>query len=95
MQYKKQLLLIHRPRPYASEFDFVLRVSLYFVETIRRSLSIPLQISKFQRQRVVEFQKALILYAEAKIKTARDISALIAKDISTLKQMEFSSSASE
>ncbi|XP_038067949.1 sorting nexin-5-like [Patiria miniata] len=48
------------------------------------------EITKFHRQRVVEFQKALILYAEAKIKTARDISALIAKDLSTLKQMEFS-----
>ena len=48
-----------------------------------------LQISKFHQQRVVEFQKALILYAEAKIKTARDVAALLAKDLSTLKQMDF------
>ena len=56
---------------------------------------ISIQISNFQRQRVVEFQKALILYAEAKIKTACDISALIAKDLSTLKQMELSKGTSQ
>ncbi|XP_077984251.1 sorting nexin-5-like [Glandiceps talaboti] len=44
------------------------------------------EIVKYHRDRVLAFQKALILYAEAKIKTARDTYALLARDLKKLKE---------
>ncbi|XP_033113795.1 sorting nexin-5-like [Anneissia japonica] len=46
------------------------------------------EIAKFHHQRTLDFQKSLILYAEAKVKAARDVYALLAKDLSTIKQMD-------
>lgn len=43
------------------------------------------ELQTYNRQRVVEFQKSLVLYAEANIKTARDMYALLAKDLSEIK----------
>ena len=45
------------------------------------------QIAQYHRQRVSEFQKSLILYAEAQVKTGRDLVALLAKDMSTIQQL--------
>ncbi|XP_030828347.1 sorting nexin-5 isoform X3 [Strongylocentrotus purpuratus] len=43
------------------------------------------ELQVYNHQRVIEFQKSLVLYAEANIKTARDMYALLAKDLSEIK----------
>ncbi|XP_071486770.1 sorting nexin-5-like [Diadema antillarum] len=45
------------------------------------------ELQNYNRQRVVEFQKSLVVYAEANIKTARDAYALLAKDLSEMKHI--------
>ncbi|XP_006813466.1 sorting nexin-6-like [Saccoglossus kowalevskii] len=46
------------------------------------------EIVHYHTERVLEFQKALILYAEAKIKTARDTYALLARSMNKLKEVD-------
>ncbi|XP_070559662.1 sorting nexin-6-like [Ptychodera flava] len=53
------------------------------------------EIVKYHRERVLAFQKALILYAEAKVKTARDTYALLARDLKKLKEMDSGDSAAD
>lgn len=55
-------------------------------------LSLSLQLDQYKKQRIIDFQKALVLYAEAKVKTARDAYALLAKDLSSIKTMELDGS---
>lgn len=50
------------------------------------------ELSQYKKQRIIDFQQALVLYAEAKIKTARDAYALLAKDLSSIKTMEMDGS---
>lgn len=47
-----------------------------------------LQIMTFKKQQVLAFQDALCLFGEAKVKTARDTYALLAKSLLLFKQME-------
>ena len=42
----------------------------------------------YNRQRLLAFEEALSSFAEAKIKTARDTYALLAKSITAFKQLD-------
>ena len=46
------------------------------------------QIQNFNRQRVLMMQEGLVMLADAKVKTARDTYALLAKSLATFKKMD-------
>ncbi len=54
---------------------------------IYRILFFRFQLREYRRQEVLAFQDALTLFTEAKIKTARDTYALLAKSLLLFKQM--------
>lgn len=45
------------------------------------------QLQSYHRQRLLSLQSGLVLYVEAKIKTARDTYALLAKSLTAFKTM--------
>ena len=46
------------------------------------------QIQNFNRQRILMMQEGLTMYADAKVKTARDTYALLAKSLADFKKMD-------
>ena len=46
------------------------------------------QIQNFNRQRILMMQEGLTMYADAKVKTARDTYSLLAKSLADFKKMD-------
>ena len=57
-------------------------------QTFTTTLTFLFQIQNFNRQRILMMQEGLTMYADAKVKTARDTYALLAKSLADLKKMD-------
>ena len=69
-----------------STYLFLLRSCFIFaLRVLPQSM---FQIQNFNRQRVLMMQEGLVMYADAKVKTARDTYALLAKSLATFKKMD-------
>lgn len=73
-----------------SLFTLLLIQSTYTLMLFRSSFffSFYLQIKKFHRLRIHMFQESMEKFAEAQLRTARDVTAMLAKSLTKIKQFE-------
>ena len=81
---------IHNDYPYANHDIHKCSpdISIKRRPTFKPQLRFCFRFRTFNRQRVLMMQEGLTMYADAKVKTARDTYALLAKSLADLKKMD-------